>query len=152
MSHDRPFIGSALVEAKDTRFLGLLTRTLTRIPPGAPPLRTVRRVTLRRRGRMAGLVGLTIWGDLAYGVEGRSGASDEIRGGRQTLSFYTELLNQLSEDAYVGVIAHELAHAWLNEHVVPENSRAREVEADALARRWGFGEELDALEQETEPI
>jgi hypothetical protein len=101
---------------------------------------------------MAGLVGLTVWGDLEYGVEGRSGASDEIRSGRQTLSFYTELLNQLSEDAYVGVIAHELAHAWLNEYVVPENSHAREAEADELARMWGFGKELDALEQETEPI
>jgi Zn-dependent protease with chaperone function len=150
VSLDWPFIRNAKVEAKDRRFLELFTRTLAKIPPDTLPLGTVRRVNLGRRGRMMGLVGLTIWGDLAYRTDGGGGARNTISGGTQTLSFYAELLNQLSEDASVGVIAHELAHAWLNEHVLPENSGARE--ADELARRWGFGKELDALDKETESI
>ena len=67
---------------------------------------------------------------------------------RQTITFYTSLLDALSDPAATAVIAHELAHAWLNEHVRPEESREREREADALAREWGFGPELDALDQE----
>lgn len=75
-------------------------------------------------------------------------ATDE---GVQSITFYTDLLEQLSEKASVGVIAHELAHAWLNEHVSPEESQVREREADELARSWGFGKNLDALDLETEP-
>ncbi len=52
----------------------------------------------------------------------------------------------------MGVIAHELAHAWLNEHSYPEDSTKREREADELARSWGYGEYLDALAAESEPI
>ena len=50
------------------------------------------------------------------------------------------------------VIAHELAHAWLNEHDRPESSPKREAEADELARLWGFGPELEALEKEAETV
>lgn len=71
---------------------------------------------------------------------------------RQTITFYSHLLDALSERAAVGVIAHELAHAWLNEHERPEESRKRELEADNLARRWGFGPELDALDREAETV
>jgi len=67
---------------------------------------------------------------------------------RQTITFYTSLLDALSDPAATAVIAHELAHAWLNEHVRPEESREREREADALAMEWGFGPELDALDRE----
>jgi hypothetical protein len=52
----------------------------------------------------------------------------------------------------MAVIAHELAHSWLNEHVSPGQSLKRESEADALARRWGFGHELNELDNETETI
>jgi len=45
------------------------------------------------------------------------------------------------------VIAHGLSHAWLNEHLHPDESGKREREADDLARVWGFGSELDALEE-----
>jgi Zn-dependent protease with chaperone function len=71
---------------------------------------------------------------------------------RQTITFYSSLFDALSDRAAQAVIAHELAHAWLNEHVRPEESRRRELEADALAREWGFGAELDALDREAETV
>lgn len=134
-------LGNASVEAGDRRFLWLLDRALARVPKDVLPMRTVERVRLASRGSMPGLVGLTRWADVGEGV-GR---------GRQTLTFYTSLLDELSDDASIGVIAHELAHAWLNEHLYPESSNEREKSADELARRWGFAKELDALEAETEP-
>lgn len=50
------------------------------------------------------------------------------------------------------MIAHELAHAWLNEHVRPAQSQKREKEADSLAGIWGFEAELAELDRETEPV
>lgn len=70
----------------------------------------------------------------------------------QTITFYSELMNALSDKAAEAVIAHELAHAWLNEHVAPEESTKREKEADELAKAWGFGPELRALDQEAETV
>ncbi len=71
--------------------------------------------------------------------------------GRQIITFYSDLFDQLSDEAATGVIVHELAHAWLNEHVSPLSSRRREREADELARNWGYGRYLDALDAETDP-
>jgi len=139
---DSPFL-SARVAGADARFLGLLASAVDRIPPGIPPIRTLERVSLRRRGDLPGLVGLTTWAERPRGRV--------LAGGRQTLTFYSELLDRVSDAASLAVVAHELAHAWLNEHAEPEDSVAREREADELARRWGFGRELDALEAETEP-
>jgi len=138
------FLGSADVRVSDGSFLALFTRAVTSIPSETPPLRSVRRVSLKRRGGRPGLVGLTKWGELSYGRTTEEGI--------QFITFYTDLLSQLSEKASIGVIAHELAHAWLNEHVYPEDSQVREREADELARRWGFEKELDALDLETEPL
>ena len=70
----------------------------------------------------------------------------------QTNTFYTDFFSALSDKAAVAVIPHELAHAWPNEHSDPEESRTRELEADPLAREWGFGEELDALDAEAETL
>ena len=72
--------------------------------------------------------------------------------GAHTLTFYTDLMNQLSDRAVVAVMAHELAHAWLNEHVRPESSRLREEDADMLVEMWGMESELEALAFETEPV
>ena len=96
---------------------------------------SVRRVSLRKVGRLPGLVGLTRWS-----------------GGRQTVTFYSLLLDELSDKAYSAIIAHELAHAWLNEHDKPEESARREREADELVARWGFGEELSELSRQAESI
>lgn len=144
-SHAR-FIPNAQIASRDRDFLELFHRTLGRIPPGTPPILSVRRVSLKRRGELPGLAGLTKWGDTSLGT--RIVATK----GAQSISFYTLLLSRLSEAARVGVFVHELAHAWLNEHVFPESSAAREREADALARSWGFREELDALDMESDPL
>jgi len=62
------------------------------------------------------------------------------------------MLYQLSDEAVIAVIAHELAHVWLNEHVRPEESKKREREADELVSRWGFARELRALDHEAESL
>ena len=74
---------------------------------------------------------------------------DEIRS-RQKITFYLDILNNLSDLAVKAIIAHEIAHAWLNEHVKPESSQHREKDSDDLARKWGFNEELLELENETD--
>lgn len=117
----------------------LFSETLAGIPRDVAPIESVRRVGVRRKGGAEGLVGLTRW---------RSGGGPHD--GTQTLTFYTGLFDRLSPAAKRAVIAHELAHAWLNEHKWPEESKRREREADALARSWGFGAELDQLDGEAE--
>ncbi len=104
---------------------------------------SVRTITLSRHPTKT-LVGLTRYSTVRHIVV--------FSKPRQTITFYSELMDQLSDQAAGGVIAHELAHAWLNEHVVPAESQEREQEADSLARKWGFGPELDALDKETETV
>ena len=89
-------------------------------------------------------VGLTKYSDLKFLIV--------FSRPKQTITFYSSLFDALSDKAALAVIAHELAHAWLNEHVKPEQSRNRELEADRVAREWGFGSELDALDREAETV
>jgi Zn-dependent protease with chaperone function len=102
-----------------------------------------------KRKAVHGIVGLTTFRNAA------SGPIFDLKkpgNGTQIITFYSELLDQLSDDAAAGVIVHELAHAWLNEHVSPQSSKRRETEADELARTWGYGRYLDALDAETSPV
>ena len=125
--------------SRDLRFRRLFGEANTRPPSVVPRITTVRSVTLSRRPTKT-TVGLTRYSHVRYfWVLSRP---------RQTITFYASLLDALSDPAAMAVIAHELAHAWLNEHVRPEESREREREADVLARDWGFGSELAALDQE----
>lgn len=50
-------------------------------------------------------------------------------------------LGQQSHQVALGTIAHELAHVFLGR--APEPRLEDEYEADDLARRWGFMEEVD---------
>jgi len=93
------------------------------------------------------LVGLTTYSMREY-RRGRDQTSSTFR---HMITFYSDLLNRLSDDAVIGVMAHELAHAWLNEHIGPEASKQREEDADYLAEMWGFDQQLSALSNETEP-
>jgi hypothetical protein len=145
------FLGNAQIATRDKGFVALFERTVATIPPDTLPVLSVRKVSLKRRGELPGLAGLTKWGDTSPGIK-RGGFGTVATKGTQTITFYTQLLSGLSGAARAGVIVHELAHAWLNEHVFPESSAAREKEADELARSWGFDEELDALDRESEPL
>jgi Zn-dependent protease with chaperone function len=140
-----------LLRAKDhiksPRLHLLIMKVLSSFPTDVPPLESVAEVRMRKRA-VKGTVGLTVYGR----VKPVSGAGpDSTERGTQTITFYSELLDELSDEAATGVIVHELAHAWLNEHVFPKSSKSREREADELARAWGYGRYLDALDAETEP-
>jgi hypothetical protein len=144
-------LGKGRLESDSNRLKALIAEALSRFPKGVQPLRSVSRIQLRKRGRMKELVGLTTY--CCVELEDNSKRqSAQKADATQIITFYSELLDQLSDSAAIGVIAHELAHAWLNEYVSPEASEKREGEADDLARRWGYGRYLDALEAESEPV
>jgi len=121
----------------------LFNRATRRPPTSAPQIMTVRSVTVSKRSTRT-MAGLTRYSRTRFFLV--------FSRPRQTITFYSTLLDELSDSAATAVIAHELAHAWLNEHVRPEESKEREREADALARKWGFGPELDALDREAETV
>jgi hypothetical protein len=138
------FLPRADLDLSDSKYLNLLIHALSRIPSGTPPIHSLTKISLRKRGSLEGLVGLTRLIMTDHGL---------TRGPRKhTVTFYTELLRHLSDPSVIAIMVHELAHAWLNEHVRPEESRRREREADTLAREWGFEEELEALARETDPV
>lgn len=134
--------GGFVLESRDRRFGRLFADAASRPPQDVPRVTTVRLVRLSRRPTRT-TVGLTRYSKARFFLRARP---------RQTITFYSRLFDALSERAATAVIAHELAHAWLNEHEGPEESRGREKEADGLARKWGFGPELDALDLEAETL
>jgi hypothetical protein len=143
------FLPTAELDFADARYRSLLLSTVSRIQNSGLPVKSVSRVKLRKRGTLRGLVGLT-----TFSVEGyQMNQKGEFKPrGRHEITFYSSILDRLSKDAVVAVMAHELAHAWLNEHVRPEASRQREEDADLLAEMWGFQSEMRALQKETEPV
>jgi Zn-dependent protease with chaperone function len=136
-------VGKFVLSTRDRRFRRLFGEANLRPPAGVPRITTVESVSLSRRPTRT-TVGLTRYSRVRYFLV--------LSRPRQTITFYSSLLDALSDAAASAVIAHELAHAWLNEHVRPEESREREREADTLARKWGFGPELDALDREAETV
>jgi len=131
----------------DGRYMALLLGTVSMIPKSGRPIESITSIRLRKKGSLPGLVGLT-----TYSMREYRGERDEISPNcRHMITFYSDLLNRLSDEAVMGVMAHELAHAWLNEHIGPEASRRREEDADYLAEMWGFSQQLSALSNETEP-
>ena len=134
--------GRFVLVSRDRRFTRLFREATLRLPQGVSPIKTVKLVSLSNR-RTKTMVGLTKYSRVRFFFLSRP---------KQSITFYSSLMGALSEQAATAVIAHELAHAWLNEHVRPEESRRREGEADLLAREWGFGAELDALNREAETV
>lgn len=135
--------GSFGLRAKDRRFLRIFRDAVRRPPETVAKILSVRSVVLSNR-RTTTTVGLTLYSDVKFLIV--------FSRPRQTITFYSDLMNALSDKAAEAVIAHELAHAWLNEHVRPEESSEREAQADNLAREWGFGPELDALDREADTV
>ena len=142
------FLANGTVKIPNPRYRALLHQCLGRIPQSGKPVQLRTEVRMRRRGDLPGVVGLTTFFVQGYAPVGV--AKEES--GAHTITFYTNLMDQLTDKAVLAVMAHELAHAWLNEHLRPEASRAREDDADMLAEMWGFAEELSALAEETEPV
>jgi Zn-dependent protease with chaperone function len=141
-------LGRAKNRVAALRLRTLIGDVLTSLPKEVPPLRSVSEVRTRRRATR-GTVGLTTYRSAEPNSAGVLKAAGH---GAQTITFYSELLDRLSDDAAKGVIVHELAHAWLNEHVSPQSSRRREAEADELARSWGYGGYLAALDAEATSV
>ena len=141
-------LGRTEYRAESRRLLALIREALSIFPSEAKPLRSVVEIRLRKRA-IQGTVALTTY----RSTESSPGGGRRTAYlGTQIITFYSELLDQLSDEAAMGVIVHELAHAWLNEHVSPQSSKRREAEADELARAWGYGRYLDALDAETDPF
>jgi hypothetical protein len=145
--HFQNLIARVSLSLEVPRFAHLLRECITRIPRTTRLIRFDTRIRLKKKGNLPGVVGLT-----TFLVNGYKSKGQRDPAGRHTITFYTELLSQLSDRAVVAVMAHELAHAWLNEHIGPEASQEREEDADTLAEMWGFGPELAALNSETEPV
>ncbi len=59
---------------------------------------------------------------------------------RHTIVFF-ELADQMDPVSLIGLIAHEIAHSFVEK---PDHT-ANEKAADELVRKWGFGTELDKL-------
>jgi hypothetical protein len=135
--------GPYSLSTKNEGFRRLFEAAVLRPPESVAKITSVRSVVLSNRPTRT-TVGLTRYSNVKYLLV--------LSRPRQTITFYSSLLNVLSDKAALAVIAHELAHAWLNEHARPEESRDRELEADRLAREWGFGAELDALDNEAETV
>lgn len=142
------FLENGTMRVRNPRYMALLHECLDRIPNSGRPVRLRMEVRLRKRGTLPGVVGLTTFYVEGYAPNGV--AKEEL--GTHTITFYTNLMDKLTDRAVVAVMAHELAHAWLNEHLRPEASETREDDADMLAEMWGFEEELAALAEQTEPV
>jgi hypothetical protein len=59
-----------------------------------------------------------------------------------------------NSDAISGIIAHELAHVFLRHAVIQHTQNdglKAEDEADTLASRWGFSEEIKIFRQKFGP-
>lgn len=147
-SKDKPvrsgiIAGRYALSAKENRFRRLFREAVRRPPESIPRITSVRSVALSNRPTKT-TVGLTRYSDLKFHMV--------FSRPEQTITFYSSLFDALSDRAALAVIAHELAHAWLNEHLRPEQSRSRELEADRVAREWGFGAELKTLDKEAETV
>ena len=79
-------------------------------------------------------------------IEVHNGARvDNIVGPLQLMLLNHHFLNELSEKEVIGVLAHEFAHIALNHPMLSEEAERIEKEADELASKWGFAEEIKLL-------
>ncbi|MEE9134393.1 MAG: M48 family metalloprotease [Nitrososphaerales archaeon] len=134
----------------DNRIKNLILQTLDNMPPDGLDISSLESIQLSDLSPTETLAALTTHSSFDVTIRNDEGNEwDEIRS-RQKITFYLDILNNLSDLAVKAIIAHEIAHAWLNEHVKPESSQQREKDSDDLARKWGFNEELLELENETD--
>ena len=133
----------------DERVDRLVNRVVSKMPSEAldiPSLSSLRLLATSLDGKLAALTRVTIYESTMRDESGREWIEENMG---QEITLYRDLINALSDGAAMAVIAHEVAHAWLNHHVRPEDSKEREMESDELARKWGFTEEMASLDDET---
>ena len=99
------------IQDDDGRLSRIFEDAARRPREGVPPITTLKSVVLSNR-LTTKTVGLTKYSEVRVALV--------LRRPRQTITFYSDLLGALSDMAAEGVVAHELAHVWLNEHVGPE--------------------------------
>jgi hypothetical protein len=144
---EKPF-GEVEVRVRHKAIRAAAVEALRRLPAEALNIPTLISITEKgasKDGTLAGLTRRTTY-EKGFLLAG-SGRTEEVV--VQRIELYRDILLQLSERSRVAVIAHELAHAWLNDNVRPDDSKEREAESDGLATSWGFGGELAALANET---
>lgn len=147
-SHE--FLRGVDLRIHDERIKNLILQTLDNMPPNGLEISSLKSIQLSDLSPTETLAALTTHSSFDVVIRNDKGnESDETRT-RQKITFYRDILDNLSDLSVIAIIAHELAHAWLNEHVKPESSQQREKESDELARKWGFNEELLELENETD--
>jgi len=67
------------------------------------------------------------------------------------VTFDTNLLKKEPVDVKMGIIAHELAHVFLKHAYIKYPTIKEEKEADELACKWGFTEEINSMRRKFEP-
>lgn len=142
-------LSGARLDVKDAAIRRAVDEALARLPPEASVIPTLRLIASKKTSEGGSLAGLTrriIYERRIYTGPAKTEEAETVV---QRIELYRDIMLQLSEMSRVAVVAHELAHAWLNDNVGPEDSKKREEESDALARKWGFARELEALEDET---
>ncbi len=134
----------------DERIKNLILQTVDNMPPDALEISSLGSIQLSDLSPTETLAALTTHSSYDVTIMNDEGNEwDETRT-RQKITLYRDILNNLSDLSVKAIIAHEIAHAWLNEHVNPESSEQRENDSDDLARKWGFTRELLTLENETD--
>lgn len=147
-SHE--FLRGVDLRIHDERIKNLIIQTLDHMPPNGLEISSLKSIQLSDLSPTETLAALTTHSSFDVVLRNDEGNEwDETRT-RQKITFYRDILDNLSDLSVIAIIAHEIAHAWLNEHVKPESSQQREKESDELARKWGFNEELLELENETD--
>jgi Zn-dependent protease with chaperone function len=140
------------LDIADARIRRLVNHAVRHMPVMALNIPSLERIVLLPDSPTPTLAALThyVKHEEVISTRGNQGRRREVE--TQTINLYANLLVRLSDDAVMAILVHELAHAWLNEHVKPEDSPEREEASDELARRWGFGAQIAALERETLPV
>jgi hypothetical protein len=138
------------LDVRGTAIRVAVDEALAKLPPEASGIPTLRSITSKKTSEGGSLAGLTRRITYERTIRLGPAKTEEYEIVVQRIELYRDIMLQLSERSRVAVVAHELAHAWLNDNVGPEDSAMREEECDAQAEKWGFGDELKALADETD--
>jgi Zn-dependent protease with chaperone function len=147
----RRFWARVKLEVPEGRIRQLLQQVIRQMPAAGLEMPSLQRIVLVPHSPTPTLAAYTHYVRQEEVISTRGNHGRRRRVETQAIYLYEDLLGRLSEAGVKAVLVHELAHAWLNQHVQPEDSAEREAASDELARAWGFGNEIAVLEHETLP-